>query len=152
MPQREKWALAFDAGGLRYDVMTTNSSESFNKVFKGIHAVPMSGIMEYSFNKCNEYFVKRWNVAKASKEKWGRVGTKHLELSKTIACNQVGEAYGPSRLVYNIRSAEGTNLGVRSTVVGIIGWTLTKSNALVTFHGSSMCLAPMSLLLVDAGV
>ena len=26
MPQREKWALAFDAKGLRYGVMTTNSS------------------------------------------------------------------------------------------------------------------------------
>ena len=57
MPQRDKWALAFDAGGLRYSVMTTNSSESFNKVFKGIRAVPVSGIVEYSFRKCNEYFV-----------------------------------------------------------------------------------------------
>jgi hypothetical protein len=111
MPQREKWALAFDVGGLWYGVMTINSFELFNKVFKGIHAVPVSGIMEYSFNKCNEYFVKRWNIAKASKEKWGRTGTKHLELSETIACNQVGEAYGPSRLVYNITSARGTNLG-----------------------------------------
>ena len=26
MPEREKWALAFDAKGLRYGVMTTNSS------------------------------------------------------------------------------------------------------------------------------
>jgi hypothetical protein len=111
MPQREKWALAFDAGGLRYGMMTTNSSESFNKVFKGIFVVLVSGIVEYLFNKCNEYFVKRWNIAKASKEKWGRAGTKHLELSKTIACNQVGEAYGPSRLVYNIRLAGGTNPG-----------------------------------------
>jgi hypothetical protein len=57
MPQRDKWALAFDVGGLRYGVMTTNSSESLNKVFKGICAVPVSGIVEYSFRKCNEYFV-----------------------------------------------------------------------------------------------
>ena len=48
MPQRDKWGLAFDAGGLWYGVMTTNSSESFNKVFKGIRAVPVSGIVEYS--------------------------------------------------------------------------------------------------------
>ena len=109
MPQRDKWALAFNAGGLRYNVMTTNSSESFNKVFKGIRAVPMSGIVEYSFRKCNEYFVNRWNIAKASKEKWGRAGTKHLDLSEMIASNQVGEAFGPLRLVYNIRSAGGTN-------------------------------------------
>jgi hypothetical protein len=57
MAQRDKWALAFDDGGLRYGVMTTNSSESFNKVFKGISAVPISGIVKYSFRKCNEYFV-----------------------------------------------------------------------------------------------
>ena len=71
----------------------------------------MLGIVEYSFRKCNEYFVNRWYIAKASKEKWGRAGRKHLDLSKMIACNQVGEAFGPSRLVYNIRSAGGTNLG-----------------------------------------
>jgi hypothetical protein len=69
MPQREKWALAFDVGGLRYGVMTTNSSESFNKVFKGIRAVPVSGIVEYSFRKCNEYFVNQWNIAKVSNNK-----------------------------------------------------------------------------------
>jgi hypothetical protein len=111
MPQRDKWALAFDAKGLRYDMMTTNSSESFNKVFKGIRAVPVSGTVEYSFRKCNEYFVNRWNMAKASKEKWGRAGRKYLDLSETIASNQVGEAFGPSRLVYNIRSAGGMNPG-----------------------------------------
>ena len=80
MPQRDKWALAFDVGGLRYGVMTTNCSESFNKVFKGIRAVPVSGIVEYSFRKCNEYFVNQWNIAKASKEKWGRASRKHLDL------------------------------------------------------------------------
>ena len=145
MPQRDKWALAFDAGGLRYGLITTNSSELFNKVFKGIRAVPVSGIVEYSFRKCNEYFVNRWNIAKASKEKWDRAGRKHLDLSETIASNQVGEAFGPSRLVYNIRSARGTNPGARSTVVGIIGSTLKKLNALVTFLKSSMSHAPMSL-------
>ena len=113
-------------------------------MFKGIHAVPMLGIVEYSFRKCNEYFVNRWNVAKASKEKWGRAGRKHLDLLEMIASNQVGEAFGPSRLVYNIRLARGMNPGARSTVVGIIGSTLTKRNALVTFHNSSMCLARMS--------
>ena len=145
MPQRDKWALAFDAEGLRYGVMTTNSLESFNKVFKGIHAVPMSGIMEYSFRKCKEYFVNRWNIAKASKKKWGRTSRKHLDLSEKIASNQVGEGFGPLRLVYNIRSAGGTNLGARIMVVGIIGWTLRKRNALVTSHNSSMSLARMSL-------
>jgi hypothetical protein len=34
-----------------------------------------------------------------------------LDISETIASNQVGEAFGPSRLVYNIRSVGGTNPG-----------------------------------------
>ena len=51
MPQRDKWALAFNAGGLWYGVMTTNCSELFNKVFKGIRVVPVLGIVEYSFRK-----------------------------------------------------------------------------------------------------
>ena len=144
MPQRDKWTLIFDARGLRYGMMTTNSSESFNKVFKGIHVVPVSCIMEYLFRKCNKYFVNRWNIAKSFKDKWGRAGRKHLDLSETIASNQVGEAFGPSRLFYNIRLAGGTNSGARSMVVRIIGSTLTKRNALVTFSNSSMCLARMT--------
>ena len=59
MPQRDKCALAFDARGLQYGLMTTKFSESFNKVFKVIRVVPVSGIVEYSFRKCNEYFVNR---------------------------------------------------------------------------------------------
>ena len=67
MPQRDKWALTFNARGLRYSMMTINSSESFNKVFKGIRAVPVLCIVEYLFRKCNEYFVNRWNIAKCPK-------------------------------------------------------------------------------------
>jgi hypothetical protein len=44
------------------------------------------------------------------------------------------------------------NLGERSTVVRIIGWTLRKLNALVTFHNYFMCLARMSSQLVNARV
>ena len=29
MEQKAKWALAYDEGGFRYGIMTTNSSESF---------------------------------------------------------------------------------------------------------------------------
>jgi hypothetical protein len=87
-----------------------------------------------------------------SKEKWGRAGTKHLDVSETIASNQVGEAYGPSRLVYNIRSAGGTNPGGRNMVEEIIGWTLTKASALVTFHNYFMSRAHMSSQLVNVGV
>jgi hypothetical protein len=111
MAYRDKWSLAFDGGGLRYGIMIMNSLESFNKVFQGIRAVPVSGIVEYSFRKCNEYFVNQWNIANHSREKWGRDSRKYLEVAEMIASNQVGEAFGSLRLVYNVMLAGGTNPG-----------------------------------------
>ena len=60
MVDKDKWALAYDEGGKRYCIMTTNNSESLNNVFKGIRSRPAVGIVDYSFEKCNEYFVNRW--------------------------------------------------------------------------------------------
>jgi hypothetical protein len=36
MEQKAKWALAYDEGGFKHNIMTTNSSESFNHVFIGV--------------------------------------------------------------------------------------------------------------------
>ena len=55
-----KWAQAYDAGGCRYGIMTMNISEVLNKVLKGVRGLPVSAIVEYTFKKCNEYFVSRW--------------------------------------------------------------------------------------------
>ena len=40
MEQKAQWALAYDEGGFRYGIMTTNSSESFNRVFTGVRSLP----------------------------------------------------------------------------------------------------------------
>jgi hypothetical protein len=53
--------------------MTTNYSESVNNIFKGIRSRPVSGIIEYSFEKCNEYFVKRWQNARDLLDKGGKI-------------------------------------------------------------------------------
>jgi hypothetical protein len=55
--------LAYDKGDFRYGIMTTNMSESFNRVFTSVRSLPVSGIVEFSFHKCNEYFVQRWELA-----------------------------------------------------------------------------------------
>ena len=60
MEHKAQWALAYDEGGFRYGIMTTNSLESFNHVFTRVRSLPVSGIVEFAFHKCNEYFVKRW--------------------------------------------------------------------------------------------
>jgi hypothetical protein len=63
LPEKSKWALAFDKGGSRYGIMTMNISEVFNFILKGIRSLSISGIMDYTFYKCNEYFVSRWEKA-----------------------------------------------------------------------------------------
>jgi transposase-like protein len=50
-PEKFKWALTFDEGGSRYGIMTTNISEVFNFVLKGICASPVSEIVDYTFHK-----------------------------------------------------------------------------------------------------
>jgi hypothetical protein len=39
--------------------MTINILEVFNFVLKAICSLPVYGIMDYTFHKCNEYFVNR---------------------------------------------------------------------------------------------
>jgi hypothetical protein len=64
LPEKSKLTLAFDEGGSRYGIMTTNISEVFNFILKGICSLPVYGIMDYTFHKCNEYFVSRWKKAR----------------------------------------------------------------------------------------
>jgi hypothetical protein len=59
LPEKSKWALTFDEGGSRYGIMTMNISGVFNFILKGIHSLPVSGIVDYIFHKCNEYLVSR---------------------------------------------------------------------------------------------
>ena len=92
MQHKSKWALAYDEGGFWYFIMTTNSSESFNRVFTRVRALSVSGIVEFSFHKCNEYFVKRWSIAQenlAIDGSWGKEGGEHLYEAKIWATQQV---------------------------------------------------------------
>ena len=74
--------------------MTTNSSESFNRVFIGVRSLSMSGIVEFSFHKCNEYFVKRWELAQrniAEQGQFGKAGAEHLKEAKELAKQQIAK-------------------------------------------------------------
>jgi hypothetical protein len=56
--------------------MTMNISEVFSFILKGIHSLPISGIVDYTFHKCNEYFMNRWEKAQwslAKGERWGNL-------------------------------------------------------------------------------
>jgi hypothetical protein len=93
--------------------MTTNSSGSFNRVFKGVRSLLVSGIVEYSFMKCNEYFIKRWELTQrniAEHGDWRKVGHEHLQVADELTKMQDGEPYGPNRHMFSVRGTSGTSL------------------------------------------
>jgi hypothetical protein len=74
----------------------------------------VSGIMDYTFNKCNEYFINRWEKARqslAKGERWGEPDRKHLLEQCEISTNEVGVLFDPVKLVYEIKSSSRTNVG-----------------------------------------
>jgi hypothetical protein len=115
MEQKAKWALAYYEGSFRYGIMTTNSSESFNRVFVGVRCLPVSGIVEYSFQKCNEYFVKRYELAQRNlceqHGPFGKAGQEHLNEAEELAQQHTGEPCGRERHVYSVRGKGGTAMG-----------------------------------------
>jgi hypothetical protein len=105
--EKSKWALAFDEGGSRYGIMATNISEVFNFVLKGIHSLPVYGIVDYTFHKCNEYFVNRWEKVRqslAKGERRGEPGRKQLLEQGEISNNEVVVLFDPVKLVYKVKS------------------------------------------------
>jgi len=88
MENKAKWALAYDEGGFRYGIMTTNSSKSFNRVFKDVRSLPVSGIVEFSCKKCNEYFVTRYGLALRNEEEleiWGKAAHEYLQEAEELS-------------------------------------------------------------------
>jgi hypothetical protein len=88
--------------------MTTNISEVFNFVLKCIRTLPVSGIMDYTFHKCNEYFVNRWEKARQSMakgERWGEPVRKRLLEQCEISTNEVTGLFDSARLVYEVKSS-----------------------------------------------
>ncbi|XP_061370731.1 uncharacterized protein LOC133313386 [Gastrolobium bilobum] len=46
---KEKWTRAYDVDGLRYGHMTTNLSESVNRVLKGARNMPITGLVKHTY-------------------------------------------------------------------------------------------------------
>uniref|UniRef100_K3XQJ3 Aminotransferase-like plant mobile domain-containing protein n=1 Tax=Setaria italica TaxID=4555 RepID=K3XQJ3_SETIT len=107
MEDKDKWAQAFDEGGMRWGIMTINYSESLNGVFKDIQSRPVSRIIEYSFKKCNAYFVDRWQKARAMLDEAHRT-------RKLRSVHHLAAPYGQERMVYSIRGCGTINVGGES--------------------------------------
>jgi hypothetical protein len=84
---------------------------------KGIRSRPVAGIIEYFFQKCNEYFVDRWNKARSALETsqvLGKIAHEHIKAVELRSVNQIGITFGPERMIYSIRGAGGTDIGGES--------------------------------------
>ena len=76
--------------------------------------LPVSGIVEFSFYKCNEYFVKRWELAQMNiveQGHFGKVGAKHLKDAEELAKQHTIEPYGPHCHIFSVQGKDGTSLG-----------------------------------------
>ena len=114
MEQKAQWVLAYDEGGFRYGIMTTNSSESFNRVFTRVRSLSVSRTVEFSFHKCNEYFVKRWKLAQrniAEQGHFGKAEAEHLKEAEELAKQHTAEPYGPRRHIFSVWGKGDTSLG-----------------------------------------
>jgi hypothetical protein len=58
MDEKEKWALTYDKGGKHCGYMTSNMTEIFNSILRGVRSLPITAIASFTFYKCNEWFVK----------------------------------------------------------------------------------------------
>ena len=58
----EKWTLAHD-GGHRYREMTTNLSESFNRILKSARNLLITALVELTYYHCVAYFADQYTKA-----------------------------------------------------------------------------------------
>nr|AAZ06223.1 mutator-like transposase [Oryza sativa Indica Group] len=57
---KEKWPKAYDTGGARYGIMTTNLAEVYNWVMRGVRELPLVGIVEFILHgTCRGIYRKR---------------------------------------------------------------------------------------------
>ncbi|KAF7813288.1 uncharacterized protein G2W53_034264 [Senna tora] len=61
---REQWTQAYD-GGRRFGHMTTNLAESMNAVFKGVRALPITGLVKATYYRLNTYFTENSRMYEA---------------------------------------------------------------------------------------
>ena len=114
--------------------MTTNNAESLNNIFRSIRSRPVAGIVEYSFEKLNEYFVDRWGKGRSlldKGEQWGLIVKEHLKDAENRSVNQLAAPYGPERMIYGVRGACGTNIGGERVMEdAITKWTSDLASTL----------------------
>ena len=82
-PEMEKWALVHDTDGRGYGIMTTNMSEGYNGVIKGVRCLPITTIVDESWSRTVAYFNNRSKSAKKNMDRgkeWSAVMQRHMDV------------------------------------------------------------------------
>jgi hypothetical protein len=70
-------------------------------------------LLSSPFQKCNEYFVKRWDLTQrnlAKLRRFGKAEHEHLKEAEELAKQHI-EPYGPHRHIFNVRGKGDTSMG-----------------------------------------
>ena len=97
--------------------MTSNMAECFNKVLKGVRALPVTAIVQYTFDKMNEYFLK--HSMETDKQIAGENKDKHkynfppkveewLEFQSRKADSEEAVLYDDNEWKYEVKEPGGT--------------------------------------------
>ena len=107
---RNKWARAYDEDGRRYGQMTSNMAECFNNVLKGVRALPVTAIVQYTFTKLNEYFLNYSLETDKHMEKlkYPPKVDEFVEFESRKADSQVATIYDNEELIYQVNEPGGT--------------------------------------------
>ncbi|KAK1699013.1 hypothetical protein QYE76_015710 [Lolium multiflorum] len=110
-----KWARAYDEDGRRYGQMTSNMAECFNNVLKGVHALPVTAIIQYTFEKLNVYFQ---NYTEETEKEIARNCEYPMKVQEFMdfqarkADSQTATCYDNVDWVYQVNEPRGTTQGM----------------------------------------
>ncbi|KAK1669244.1 hypothetical protein QYE76_057403 [Lolium multiflorum] len=106
-----KWARAYDVDGRRYGQMTSNMAECFNNVLKGVRALPVTAIIQYTFEKLNVYFQNYTDETEKEIARNCEFPTKveeFMEFQARKADSQTATCYDNVEWVYQVNEPGGT--------------------------------------------
>lgn len=122
-PNLYKWAQSQDTGA-RYGIMTSNMSEVYNGVLKGVRALPITALIDETWNRTVSYFADRVTVAKALvdlNKTWSEKMQRHLDdkakKSQRHGCRQVDALRNKWEVSVRAKFVKGHHRGAKKQAV-----------------------------------
>ena len=122
-PDLVKWAQAHDTGA-RYGIMTSNMSEVYNGVLKGVRALPVTALIHETWNRTLTYFADRVQVANARDimgKAWSEKIQRHLDekatKSQSHGCLQIDALRNKWQVNVRAKYVKGHHRGARKQAV-----------------------------------